>query len=196
MKHTLVALMQDRPAGVSRVTSLLRRRGFKIDSLSIGQSETPGITRLTLVVDEALNSIEQVIKQLYRLIEVIKINDITGAPYVARELVLIKVHAAGSRRTELHTLANMFAATVTDITHDSLVVELSANPERVEHLIDLLQPFGILELVRTGAIAMARGSQTHAADTHVRIVQHLELIEVPPIPERTCEELPLHQRHA
>ena len=101
MKHTLVALMQDHPGVLNRVSSLFRRRGFNIDSLSVGATETPGISRMTIVVDASQTSVEQVTKQLYRLIEVLKVSDVTTDPNVARELVLLKVHAPSSRRAEI-----------------------------------------------------------------------------------------------
>src|SRR4028119_1269466 len=110
MKHTLVALMQDHPGVLNRVASLFRRRSFNIESLTVGHTESPGISRMTIVVDANQTSVEQVIKQLYRLIEVLKVSDVTADPNVARELVLVKVHAPPSRRAELNSLADVFGA--------------------------------------------------------------------------------------
>ncbi len=169
MKHTLVALMQDHPGVLNRVVSLIRRRNFNIDSLTVGQTETPGISRMTLVVDGDHASVEQVIKQLYRLIEVLKVSDVTGDPNVARELVLVKVHAPASRRAEINSLAIVFDAKIVDVGHDSLMLELSASPEKVDNFVELVRPFGVREMVRTGRVAMVRGSQTHAADLYVRV---------------------------
>ncbi len=169
MKHTLVALMQDRPGVLNRAVSLFRRRGFNIESLSVGHTETPGVSRMTLVVDGTQTNVEQVIKQLYRLIEVLKVSDVTHDPAVARELVMIKVHAPASRRAEINSLATVFEAKIVDVAHDSLMLELCANPDKVENFIELVRPFGIREMVRTGRVAMVRGSHTHAGDAYVRV---------------------------
>jgi acetolactate synthase I/III small subunit len=169
MKHTLVALMQDHPGVLNRAVSLFRRRGFNIESLSVGHTETPGISRMTLVVDANQTNVEQVIKQLYRLIEVLKVSDVTHDPAVSRELVMIKVHAPASRRAEINSLATVFEANIVDVAHDSLMLELSANPDKVENFIELVRPFGIREMVRTGRVAMVRGSNTHAGDSYVRV---------------------------
>jgi acetolactate synthase-1/3 small subunit len=169
MKHTLVALMQDRPGVLNRVASLFRRRGFNIESLTVGQTETPGISRMTIVVDSSDTSVEQVSKQLYRLIEVLKVSDVTADPNVARELVMIKVHAPSARRAEISSLADVFEAKIVDVAHDSLMLELTAGPDKVENFIELVRPFGIREMVRTGRIAMVRGSHTHAGDVYVKV---------------------------
>ena len=169
MKHTLVALMQDHPGVLNRVSSLFRRRSFNIESLSVGHTETPGISRMTIVVDSTDTSVEQVTKQLYRLIEVLKVSDVTADPTVARELVLVKVHAPANRRSEINSLATVFSATIVDVGHDSLMLELSANPDKVENFLELVRPFGIREMVRTGRVAMVRGSNTHAGETYVRV---------------------------
>ncbi len=168
MKHTLVALMEDHPGVLNRVSSLFRRRGFNIESMSVGHTETPGISRMTIVVDSSDTSVEQVTKQLYRLIEVLKVSDVTADPNVARELVMIKVHAPSSRRAELSSLADVFEAKIVDVAHDSLMLELSANPDKVENFIELVRPFGIREMVRTGRVAMVRGSNSHAAEAYVK----------------------------
>lgn len=169
MKHTLVALMQDHPGVLNRVASLFRRRGFNIESLTVGHTETPGVSRMTLVVDATQTSVEQVIKQLYRVIEVLKVSDVTNDPTVARELVLIKVYAPASRRAEIHSLATVFEARIADVGSDTLMLELTAAPEHVENFIELLQPYGIREMVRTGRVTMVRGSHTHTAETLVRV---------------------------
>lgn len=167
MKHTLVALMQDQPGVLNRVASLFRRRGFNIDSLAVGHTETPGISRMTIVVDASQTSVEQVTKQLYRLIEVLKVSDVTADPAVTRELVLVKVFAPPARRAELNSLADVFDAKIVDVSHDSLMLELCAGPDKVDNFIELVRPFGIREMVRTGRVAMVRGSNTHAGDTYV-----------------------------
>jgi acetolactate synthase I/III small subunit len=169
MKHTLVALMEDKPGVLNRVVSLFRRRGFNIETLSVGHTETPEISRMTIVVDSDNTFVEQVIKQLYRLIEVLKVSDVTVDPHVARELVLLKVHAPPAKRGEISSLAEVFGARIVDVGHDSLMMELTSSPEKIDSLVDLVRPFGIKEMVRTGRVAMVRGTPAHSADTYVRV---------------------------
>ena len=169
MKHTLVALMEDKPGVLNRVVSLFRRRGFNIDSLAVGHTEAPAISRMTIVVDSDKTIVEQVSKQLYRLIEVLKVSDVTVDPHVARELVLIKVHAPPSRRGEIGSLAEVFGARVVDVAHDALMVELTSSPDKIESFVELVRPFGIKEMTRTGRIAMVRGTPSHSAETYVRV---------------------------
>ena len=159
MKHTLVALVQDHPGVLNRVVSLVRRRNFNIDRLTVGHSETPGISRLTLVVDAA--EVEQIIKQLYRLIEVLKVSDITHDPVVEREIALIKVHAPRQTRSELIALAGIYNARVVDVGATTMILEITAFPSKVEQFAEIMRPFGIREMLRTGRIAMIRGAQTH-----------------------------------
>ena len=169
MKHTLVALMEDKPGVLNRVVSLFRRRGFNIDSLTVGQTETPSISRMTIVVDSDNTFVEQVSKQLYRLIEVLKVSDVTEDPHVARELILVKVHAPASRRSEISALADVFGAKVADVGLDSMMVELTSSPDKIDNFVELVRPFGIKEMVRSGRLAMVRGTPTHTADTYVRV---------------------------
>ena len=158
MKHTLVALMQDHPGVLTRAVSLFRRRGYNIDSLVVGKTETPGISRMTLVVDA--DDVEQVTKQLYRLIEVLKVSDISRAAAVEREIALIKVHAPRSARAELIALAGIYNARVVDVGASTMILEISAFPSKVEQFVEIMRPFGIREMLRTGRIAMVRGGQT------------------------------------
>jgi acetolactate synthase-1/3 small subunit len=169
MKHTLVALMEDKPGVLNRVASLFRRRGFNIESLAVGHTETPSISRMTIVVDSENTVVEQVSKQLYRLIEVLKVSDVTEDPHVARELVLVKVHAPSSRRAEVSALADVFGARVIDVGLDSLMLELTSSPDKIDNFVELVRPFGIREMVRTGRVAMVRGTPALAADSYVRV---------------------------
>ncbi len=169
MKHTLVALMEDKPGVLNRVVSLFRRRGFNIESLAVGPTETPSISRMTIVVDCDNTTVEQVGKQLYRLIEVLKVSDVTDDAHVARELVLVKVHAPSAKRGEISSLAEVFGARIVDVGHDTLMVELTASPDKVDTFVELVRPFGIREIVRTGRVAMVRGTPSHAAETYVRV---------------------------
>ncbi|GAC1353828.1 MAG: acetolactate synthase small subunit [Herpetosiphon sp.] len=169
MKHTLVALMQDHPGVLNRVVSLFRRRGYNIESLAVGPSETAGISRMTLSVDADNTNVEQVTKQLYRLIEVLKVSDVTADPHVARELLLAKIYAPSAKRQEVSALAEAFSGKIVDVSQDALLVELSTSPDQIDNFIELVRPFGLRELVRTGRIAMVRGTPTHSGDVYVKV---------------------------
>ena len=161
MKHTIVALMQDHPGVLHRVVSLFRRRGYNIDSLTVGRSEVPGISRMTIVTDGA--AIDQVTKQLFRLIEVLKVADVTEAPTVEREIALIKVDAPRAARAELVALCTVFGAKTADLGHSTMIIEVTGEPAEVDRFLDVVRPFGITEMMRTGRIAMVRGSLAHPA---------------------------------
>ena len=156
-KHTLVALVEDKPGVLNRVTSLIRRRGFNIESLAVGHSELPGLSRMTIVVDGATTAVEQVRKQLEKVIEVVKVTDITEGRIIARELALIKVHATSAMRSEIIQIVDIFRANIVDVSTDSLVVEATGDEEKIDSLYSLLKKFGIKELARTGRIALPRG---------------------------------------
>jgi acetolactate synthase-1/3 small subunit len=158
MRHTLVALMEDKPGVLNRISSLFRRRNFNIDSLTVGHSETPGISRMTIVSEGDSTIIEQVEKQLYKLINVTKVTNVTDEPTVIRELALIKVTASGATRSEITGLVDIFRAKVVDVAPDSLMIEITGTEDKVDSLANLLRPFGIRELVRTGRVAMVRGN--------------------------------------
>ncbi|MBL7182951.1 MAG: acetolactate synthase small subunit [Anaerolineae bacterium] len=158
MRHTLVALMEDKPGVLNRISSLFRRRNFNIESLTVGHSETPGISRMTIVTEGDRAIIEQVEKQLYKLVNVTKVIDVTDEPTVIRELALIKVTASGAARSEITSLVDIFRAKVVDVAPDSLTVEITGTEDKVDSLASLLRPFGIREMVRTGRVAMVRGS--------------------------------------
>jgi len=159
MRHTLVAMVEDKPGVLNRMVSLFRRRRYNIESLAVGHSETPGISRMTLVVEGDDRVIEQVKKQLEKLVNVIELVDVTGKPAVIRELALIRVKAPPPRRAEVTQLVDLFRARVVDVDHNSLMVEVTGPEDKVNGLITLLEPFGIEEIVRTGRVAMVRGAQ-------------------------------------
>jgi acetolactate synthase-1/3 small subunit len=161
MRHTLVALMEDKPGVLNRISSLFRRRNFNIESLTVGHSETPGISRMTIVSEGDSTIIEQVEKQLYKLINVTKVTNVTDEPTVIRELALIKVTASGATRSEITGLVDIFRAKVVDVAPDSLMVEITGTEDKVDSLANLLRPFGIREMVRTGRVAMVRGNNGH-----------------------------------
>lgn len=158
MRHTLIALMEDKPGVLNRVASLFRRRNFNIESLTVGHSETPGISRMTIVTEGDDRTIEQVVKQLYKLINVTKVTDVTAEPTVVRELALIKVHAAPRNRAEILQLVDIFRAQVVDVATDSLTIQITGDEEKVDSLVALLRPYGVMEMARTGRVAMLRGS--------------------------------------
>lgn len=157
-KHTIVALVEDKPGVLNKIASLFRRRNFNIDSIAVGHSEQPGLSRMTVVVDGDDAKIEQVRKQLDKVVEVIKIVDITDEESVARELALIKVKATPSTRGEIIQIVDIFRANIVDVAADSLIVEVTGDEDKLDSLIELLRGFGIKELARTGRIALTRGS--------------------------------------
>ncbi len=158
MKHTLVALMEDRPGVLTRVVSLFRRRNFNIESISVGHTEIPDISRMTLVVDGSSAVVEQVTKQLYKLINVRKVSDVTEDPTVDRELALVKVSAKPGNRTEIMQIVDIFRGKVIDVGPSSLIVEVTGAEDKIDSFVALVRPYGIKEMVRTGKVSMVRGS--------------------------------------
>ena len=156
-KHTIVALVEDRPGVLNRVASLFRRRGFNIASLAVGKSEQPNLSRMTFVVEGDEATVEQVTKQLNKLIDIVKVSEL-DEDVVARELALIKVHATPTTRSEIIQLVDIFRANIVDVAANSLTIEATGEEDKVNALYNLLRPFGVMELMRTGRIAMARGS--------------------------------------
>jgi acetolactate synthase-1/3 small subunit len=155
-KYTLIALMEDKPGVLNRLSSLFRRRNYNIESLSVGHSETPGISRMTVVVNGDERIVEQVVKQLEKLINVTQVLDVSHQDTVYRELALIKVKAGPGSRSEIIELTSVFRARVIDVGPASLTVEVTGPESRVNSLIGLLAPYGIDELARTGRVAMVR----------------------------------------
>ena len=156
-KHTLSVTVENRPGVLTRVATLFRRRGYNIDSLTVGTTENPCISRMTIVV-EGDDMIEQVSKQLYKLVEVIKVVDITQEGSVDRELVLIKVKADNNVRADIVQIVDIFRARIVDIGRNSLIIEATGDQRKIDALEDSFRPFGIIELVRTGKVAMVRGT--------------------------------------
>jgi acetolactate synthase I/III small subunit len=156
-KHTLIALVEDKPGVLNRVVSLFRRRGYNIQSLAVGGSERPGLSRMSFVVIGDSAVVEQVRKQLDKLIDVVKVSDITDVDAVYRELALIKVKAPALVRSEIMQIVDIFRANIVDVSSTSLTVEVTGDESKVESLIKLLHRFGIKEVTRTGKIAITRG---------------------------------------
>ncbi len=159
MKHTLSVLVENKPGVLARIAGLFRRRGFNIDSLAVGTTEDPAVSRMTIVVDAETHRLEQVTKQLHKLINVIKISDIPSEELVGRELVLIKVEVDPPDRAQIVEIADIFRAKIVDVANTTLTVEATGTKEKIHALEDLLKPYGIKELVRTGRIALTRGSK-------------------------------------
>ena len=156
-KHTLVALVEDKPGVLNRMASLFRRRGFNIESIAVGHSEIPHLSRMTIVVDGATTMVEQLRKQLDKVVDVVRVSDITGDNLVARELALIKVKSTSSTRSEIMQIVDIFRANIVDVASDSVTIEVTGDEEKINSLFNLLRGFGIKELARTGRIAMPRG---------------------------------------
>ena len=157
-KHTLVALVEDRPGVLNRVSSLFRRRNFNIESIAVGHTEQPNLSRMTIIVEGDDAKVEQVRKQLDKVIDVVKIVDITSDDKVARELALVKVKSTASTWSEIIQIVDIFRANIVDVSPGSLMVEVTGDEEKVGSLVDLLRGFGIREIARTGRIALTRGA--------------------------------------
>ncbi|OFW34511.1 MAG: acetolactate synthase small subunit [Candidatus Aquicultor primus] len=157
MKHILSVLVENKPGVLARVSGLFSRRGFNIDSLAVGPTEDADISRMTIVVDADDVKLEQITKQLYKLINILKISDLDPSDAVERELVLIKVNAPPNMRPEIVETANIFRANIIDVSKSTLTIEITGTSNKIQALEDLLRPYGIKELVRTGKVALARG---------------------------------------
>ncbi|RLE08269.1 acetolactate synthase small subunit [Candidatus Aerophobetes bacterium] len=155
-KHTIAVEVENRSGVLARIASLFSARGFNIDSLAVGETEDPTISRMTLVVPGDDQVIEQVIKQLRKLIDVIRVVDLTKEDRVERELVLVKVKARGADRAEIMRIVDIFRAKVVDIHPETFTIEVTGTEEKIEGILALLRPFGIKKLVRTGKIALPR----------------------------------------
>ena len=160
MKHTISVLVENKAGVLSHVAGLFSSRGFNIDSLAVGETYDPTVSRMTIVVDADERILEQIMKQLHKLIDVIKVQDLTGEDFIDRELVLVKVDARPQNRSEIMQVANTFRARVIDVNPKSLTIEVTGDKGKVSAMVELLREFGIKEIVRTGRIAMSRGSSS------------------------------------
>lgn len=156
MRHVLSAVVQNVPGVLAHVSGMLASRSYNIYSLAVGETEVPELSRMTFVVVGDDNVLEQVRKQLEKIVTVVKVEDISSQDHVERDLMLVKVKAAPEDRTEIRELTKVFRGRVVDISHDEIMIELSGQEKKVEAFIDMLRPFGIIELCRTGRIAMVR----------------------------------------
>src|SRR5262252_101206 len=162
MLHTFAVYVDNKPGVLNRVASLFRRRAFNIESLTVGHTETPGVSRMTVVVDADEYGARRLEAHLSKLVPVRRIDNLTTAPAIARDLALIKVSAAGDARTHVMQLVDVFRARVVDVSPSSLVIETTGTEDKIDSLLEVLRPFGVKEMVRTGRIAMARGTRKGA----------------------------------
>ncbi|MCE2559175.1 MAG: acetolactate synthase small subunit [Acidobacteria bacterium] len=159
-KHILAALVENRPGVLARVSNLFRRRSFNIDSLSVGRTQHENLSRMTIVMESDTAEADRLVKNLYKLVDVVHVDHLHSQPSVARDMALVKVKASSENRREVIQLCDIFRARIIDVAAESLVVEITGEEEKLGHFTELVRPFGIVEMVRTGVIAMGRGSHT------------------------------------
>lgn len=160
MLHTLIVYVENKPGVLSRVVSLFRRRAFNIDSLTVGRTEKPEVSRMTIVVDTDEDQARRIVANVYKLINVLLVDDITGEPAVVRDLAFIKVEATQESRSKVLELASVFRARVVDVAPESIIIEITGTEDKIEGLLEVLRPFGLMEVVRTGQVAMRRGAKS------------------------------------
>ncbi len=165
-QHVLTAYVEDLPGVLNRVTSLFSRRGYNISSLTVGRTDQPGVSRMTIVVEADDAAARLVEANLYKLVNVLRVEDVTEEPVVVRDLVLIKVKADATSRPQILQLCEIFRARIVDIAPASLIIESTGTEEKLAGLVEVLTPFGITELVRTGSVAMTRGAEPLTANPH------------------------------
>jgi len=159
MKHTISALVENKSGVLAHISTLFSARGFNIDSLAVGETNDPEVSKMTIVLDADERILEQVIKQLHKLIDVIKVQDLTGQNFIDRELVLVKVNATPTTRAEIMQIVDIFRARIVNASSKALTIEITGNTEKVKGMLELLREFGIKDIVRTGKIALARGNK-------------------------------------
>ncbi len=159
MKHTISALVENKSGVLAHISSLFSARGFNIDSLAVGETDDPAVSKMTIVLDADERILEQVVKQLHKLIDVIKVQDLTGQNFIDRELVLVKVNTTPTTRAEIMQIVNIFRARIVDAGSKALTIEITGDTEKIKGMLELLREFGIKDIVRTGKIAMARGNK-------------------------------------
>jgi acetolactate synthase-1/3 small subunit len=174
MLHTFVVYVENKPGVLSRVVSLFRRRAFNIDSLTVGRTEKPDVSRMTIVVDADRDQAQRIVANIYKLVNVLLVDDISGQPALLRDLALIKVGAAGEARSQVLQLATVFKARVLDIASESITLELTGGEEKVDRFLELLNPFGLMEVVRTGIVAMRRGAKSPAVTTKADLARPVD----------------------
>lgn len=174
--HTFVVYVEDKPGVLNRVVSLFRRRGFNIESLSVGHTDRSGVSRMTIVMEAEEAAARLVEANLYKLVNVLRVEELTDSDAVLRDLALIKVRADTERRAQVLQIVKVFRARVVDVVTDALIVEISGSEDKIDGLVDVLRPFGIIEMARTGTIAMKRGAEAPSIQPHF---VHARVPEVP-----------------
>ena len=159
MERTFVAYVEDKPGVLNRIASLFRRRGYNIESLTVGHTDQPGVSRMTIVTNVDEYTARRTEANLYKLVNVLRVEDVTYAPSVMRDLALIKVRADAENRTQVFQICDIFRARVVDVAPDTLIVEITGTEDKIDGLVEVLCPFGIVEMLRTGRVAMTRGSE-------------------------------------
>lgn len=162
MLHTFIVYVDNRPGVLSRVVSLFRRRAFNIDSLTVGRTEKPDVSRMTIVVDTDADQARRIVANVYKLVNVLLVDDITSQPAILRDLALIKVAVPPDGRAQVLDLATIFRARVVDVAPESLTIEITGTEDKIDRLLDVVRPLGLLEVVRTGQVAMRRGAKPTA----------------------------------
>ena len=157
MQHTIIALVEDKPGVLNRIVSLFRKRNFNIDSLTVSKTQTPGLSRMTITLDNTQVNVGRMIVYLEKLINVLKVEDLTYTPMVCRDLALIKVGTTAQNRSEIMQLVETFRARVVDVAADSLVIEITGGNDKIQSFVEMMQTYGIQEFARSGAVGMARG---------------------------------------
>ncbi|MGH3497238.1 MAG: acetolactate synthase small subunit [Nocardioidaceae bacterium] len=170
-RHTLSVLVENTPGALARVAGLFSRRGFNIDSLAVGPTELPTVSRMTIVVNVEQSPLEQVTKQLNKLVNVLKIVELDDSVAVERELVLVKVRADAATRGQVLETVQLFRAKVVDVSPDAITIEATGNPDKLAAMLRVLEPFGIRELVQSGMVAIGRGGRS-ISDRALRTVSH------------------------
>lgn len=170
-RHTLSVLVENKPGVLTRIAGMFARRGYNIHSLAVGPTEDAQVSRLTLVVGTEAVQLEQIIKQLNKLVNVLKIVELDEGAAIEREMQLVKVNADPAIRSQIIEIAEVFRAKIVDVDHDSITIEVAGNPSKLEAIVELLQPYGIRELVRSGTIALARGTRSITDGSKLRMRQ-------------------------
>lgn len=173
MLHTFVVYVENKPGVLSRVVSLFRRRAFNIDSLTVGRTEKPDVSRMTIVTDADTDQARRIVANIYKLVNVLLVDDLTNQPALMRDLSLVKVKAPVETRAQVLKLAEVFKARVLDIAMESITLELTGGEEKVDRFLELLTPFGLLEVVRTGIVAMRRGVSKSPTEAIKRPAAHI-----------------------
>jgi acetolactate synthase-1/3 small subunit len=165
MQTTFIVHVEDQPGVLTRVSSLIRRRGFNIESLTVGHTERPGVSRMTIVMDSDERAVPRIEANLYKLVNVIRVENVTPQPVVFRDLAMIKVGATEASRGAIMQLVDVFRARVVDVSPESLIIEITGTEDKIDGLVEMLKPYGVLEMARTGRVAMSRGSNVPVVAT-------------------------------